>query len=150
MWRTPSLSIAIAGVMTLAGWAARADSRVDAGSAPAAAQTRPARADHQSGAYLFRAFCASCHGQSGRGDGPVADLLRQRPPDLTQISRRAGGVFPRDAVIRTVDGRRPLRPHGSDMPVWGDVLKTTEGQDERVISQRIDALASHIESLQVK
>ena len=34
------------------------------------------------------------------------------------------------------------------MPVWGDVLRITEGQDERVIAARLDALVSYIESLQ--
>lgn len=119
-------------------------------SSPSVDQVRSQRVDHQSGPFLFRAFCSSCHGESGKGDGPVADLLKQRPPDLGRIALRAGGVFPRDTVMRKIDGRTPVRAHGGDMPIWGDTLKTTEGQDERVIKQRIDALTSHIESLQVK
>jgi mono/diheme cytochrome c family protein len=114
------------------------------------AQTRPTRVDHQSGAYLFRAFCASCHGQSGKGDGIVADLLKQPPPDLRQLSSRAGGTFPRDAVIRAIDGRTAPRAHGAEMPIWGDRFQVTEGQSERVIKERIEALASHIQSIQMK
>jgi mono/diheme cytochrome c family protein len=120
-------------------------------SLASARQTRTARVDHQSGAFLFRTFCISCHGETGKGDGPVADLLKQPPDDLTQIARRAGGVFSRDAVIRKIDGRTAVPAHGKqDMPIWGDTFKATEGPDERVIRQRLEALASHLESIQVR
>jgi mono/diheme cytochrome c family protein len=95
-------------------------------------------------------FCASCHGESGKGEGPDADLLKQPPPDLTQIARRAGGTFPRDEVVRKIDGRTLVRAHGAEMPVWGNTLKVTEGQHERVIGQRLEALASHLQAIQVK
>lgn len=140
-------SVSIVGALVIASALAVSTAL---GSSPAT-QSRPQRVDHRSGAYLFRVFCISCHGEAGKGDGPVADLLKQRPPDLTLIARRAGGVFPRDEIVRMIDGRTPVRAHGgTDMPIWGDALKTTEGQDERIIRQRIDALASHLESLQVK
>jgi mono/diheme cytochrome c family protein len=120
-------------------------------SRSAAGQTRPARVDPQSGLYLFRVFCASCHGLTATGDGPVSDLLKRPPGDLTQIARRAGGSFPRDAVIRTIDGRSLVPAHGPrEMPIWGDRLKITEGQSEKVIQDRIAAIASHLESLQAK
>jgi mono/diheme cytochrome c family protein len=114
-------------------------------------QSRPQRVDHQSGAYLYRVYCIACHGETGRGDGPVADLLKKAPPDLTRITVRAGGTFPRDIVIQQIDGRQAVPAHGrQDMPVWGDTLKSSEGRDERVIAQRIVAIAAHIESLQVR
>ena len=34
------------------------------------------------------------------------------------------------------------------MPVWGDVLRVTEGHDERTIAARIEALVTYLESLQ--
>ena len=112
---------------------------------------RPPPVDHQSGAFLFRVFCISCHGETGRGDGPVADLLKQPPGDLTALARGEGGVFPRERVLRKIDGRLAVPAHGpSDMPIWGDALKVTEGRDERTIRQRIDAIVSHLESIQVK
>jgi cbb3-type cytochrome c oxidase subunit I/cbb3-type cytochrome c oxidase subunit II len=37
------------------------------------------------GAGLFRENCASCHGTSGRGDGPGADGLFPRPANLTMM-----------------------------------------------------------------
>jgi mono/diheme cytochrome c family protein len=114
-------------------------------------QMRPPRPDPHSGAYLYRVFCASCHGEGGRGDGAVADLLKKPPSDLTRLASRSGGVFPREAVIRTIDGRTLVPAHGTlDMPVWGDRLKINEGDNERIVAQRLEAIASHLESIQAK
>lgn len=67
----------------------------------------------------FEANCATCHGVSGRGDGPVVELLRRAPPDLTQLSKRNGGVFPIDSVYQTIEGGT-VSAHGSrEMPIWG-------------------------------
>jgi mono/diheme cytochrome c family protein len=35
------------------------------------------------GAELFAIHCASCHGKSGRGDGPAGRFFRTKPSDLT-------------------------------------------------------------------
>ena len=116
-----------------------------------AAQISPPRQDYYSGAYLYRVFCASCHGEHGKGDGPVADTLRRPPADLTRVSARAGGVFPRNQVIAIIDGRKPVPGHGStEMPVWGDVLRVTQGSDDAIIAKRIAALVMHIQSIQTK
>lgn len=73
-----------------------------------------------SGAQLYRQFCASCHGKGGEGDGPVAPFFKLKPPDLTLIAKRSGGVFPAERVRRIVDGREAPAPHGArEMPVWG-------------------------------
>lgn len=45
-------------------------------------------AEIEEGASLFIAHCASCHGESGRGDGPLAAALTV--PDLTDQERMAG------------------------------------------------------------
>ena len=69
---------------------------------PATAQT-PERGEH--GSSIFRTYCASCHGETGRGDGPLAQSLRRPPPDLTGIAARHQGVFPTEKVYRIIDGR---------------------------------------------
>lgn len=114
-------------------------------------QWQPLRQDYSSGPYLYRVFCASCHGESGKGDGPVADLVRPRPSDLTAIAARRRGMFPRDEVFAIIDGRTRIPGHGSrEMPVWGDVLRASEGDDEAIIRKRIDALVKHLEPIQSK
>jgi mono/diheme cytochrome c family protein len=114
-------------------------------------QVPPPRQDYASGGYLYNTFCASCHGATGAGDGAVAAVLRQRPPDLSTITQRSGGTFPRDRVYTIIDGRKPVAGHGSgEMPVWGDALRVTEGQDEAIVRRRITALVQQIEIMQKK
>jgi mono/diheme cytochrome c family protein len=119
---------------------------------PAFAQSAPQeRQDHNSGAHLYREFCASCHGESGKGDGPLSDIARVRPSDLTSLTRHHGGVFPRARVLSYLDGTKPVAAHDrTAMPKWHDVLARLEGGDERAVRRRLDALVSHVESLQGK
>jgi mono/diheme cytochrome c family protein len=120
-----------------------------AGSVDAAPQgTPPAPA---SGSYVFRTYCAVCHGASGRGDGPLADQLRYRPADLTQLARRNGGQFPTELVVRIVDGRKSVKGHGGpDMPVWGDAFRNVDTSfDEAAAQERIRAVVDYLSTIQV-
>lgn len=73
------------------------------------------------GKQEFNRSCGACHGESAKGDGPLAEVLLVEPPDLTSISKRHGGKFPASWVYRIIDGRNGLRAHGSrEMPIWGD------------------------------
>lgn len=73
----------------------------------------------------YDAYCAACHGLSGKGDGPVADQMKARMPDLTTIARSSrNGVFPFDRIYQTIDGRAEIKAHGTqDMPVWGQAFR---------------------------
>jgi high-affinity iron transporter len=67
----------------------------------------PARApDLQLGARLYQAQCVSCHGASGRGDGPLAARLDPPPIALSDPKRaRERSVFSLQQIItRGVDG----------------------------------------------
>lgn len=108
----------------------------------------PALADDaKTGGNMYRLYCASCHGESGAGDGPVASSLVGGVPDLRVMERNNGGVFP-EAVLRTViDGRRTLRAHGSyAMPVWGRDLSVTGG----AAAQTINAIVEYLRGIQVR
>lgn len=98
------------------------------------------------GSQLFRTHCASCHGTTGRGNGPMADQLRHAPADLTQFTARNGGVFPRERVYRIVDGR-DVTSHGDrEMPVWGEVFM--RGGPAKEVKTRIDAIVRYLEGIQ--
>lgn len=97
-----------------------------------------------SGKELYGRFCASCHGDTGRGDGPVASSFKVEVPDLTLIARRAQGSYPRDRIERIIDGRFIIGAHGSrTMPVWGEDFSRLElgnpdaERGTRVIIQRL-------------
>ncbi len=76
------------------------------------------------GQVLFARHCASCHGVSGEGNGPLAQSLRRSPSDLTTIAKRSGGRFDDADVMAVIDGRRSIAEHGPrEMPVWGAVFE---------------------------
>lgn len=102
------------------------------------------------GSATFRTYCASCHGKTAHGDGPVAEHLRFAPADLTQIARRNGDKFPAEKVARIIDGRDRLGGHGgTDMPVWGDVfLESREGYDRAKVREKVEELVQYLASLQ--
>lgn len=121
------------------------------GGAVISMQERPQREGADSGAYLYRTFCASCHGDTGRGDGPVADLAVRRPANLTTLALRHGGVYPRAAVRATLDGTSAVEGHaGPGTPDWAESLRRSARGDERAVQQQIDAIVAHVETLQVK
>ena len=112
------------------------------------AQHTPDTAIVENGRGLFAAYCASCHGVSGRGNGPAAEELRNRPADLTQFAKHNGGIFNGARIHSIVDGRA-VKAHGTmEMPVWGDAFKWREGLPEDAIKARIEALVRYLETIQ--
>ena len=73
------------------------------------------------GHVLYEAFCASCHGTTGEGDGPTASSLSTRPSNLRLLSARYGSPLPEDQIAKFIDGRIDVKAHGPRaMPVWGE------------------------------
>jgi hypothetical protein len=53
--------------------------------------------------------------------------------------------------LNVLDNVKPLTGHESPaMPNWRNILRTTEGGDERVVRTRLEALADHVGTLQQK
>jgi mono/diheme cytochrome c family protein len=108
------------------------------------------------GGENYQRLCAACHGATGKGDGPVAEVLTTAPPDLTRISTRHGGEFPREALKRQIDGRDRIDAHGSQqMPVWGyefwiDAGASAGGFSERQVQETLSGLVDYLESIQVE
>lgn len=96
----------------------------------------------------FNAYCASCHGAGGRGDGPLAGALKTKPTDLTKLARRNQDVFPRDRVrADLLGGGRTVAEHGpTEMPLWASLFRVFE-PDARV-RVRIENLVDYLETLQ--
>jgi len=104
-----------------------------------------------SGKEMFQAYCASCHGATGKGDGPAAAAFKSPPTDLTALSKNNGGKFPADRVLSILRGQGTVSAHGNrDMPVWGPVFWRISQGHESEVQQRITNLSSYIESLQSK
>lgn len=105
------------------------------------------------GSELYQRYCATCHGESGKGDGPTAGALKTRPADLTHIAARRGGKFPDGEIARFIDGRFETPAHGSrEMPVWGERFGAdipAAGVSEEVTRGRIVVLVEYLKSIQV-
>lgn len=118
-----------------------------AGPAPTAEQ----KGRIEQGGRTYRVYCASCHGASATGDGPMAEALKVRPADLTRISERNGGTFSAGAVASAIDGRFEIRGHGpSSMPVWGLSFQEAgrDSDQEQAVREKIADLVAYLESVQ--
>lgn len=104
------------------------------------------------GRELYERFCASCHGEAGFGDGPVAPALKVIVPDLTRLYQRSGGRFPEELVRRIIDGRQVYPVHGSRfMPVWGQELWVEQGANAAAgaeVERMVDRLVDYLRSIQ--
>jgi len=100
------------------------------------------------GVDLYRAYCASCHGKDGKGNGPVAPALKATVPDLTVIAKNNGGNFPVARVRRIITGEGMIASHGSrEMPVWGPIFSQVEEDVDRG-PVRLENLVKYLESIQ--
>jgi mono/diheme cytochrome c family protein len=104
--------------------------------------------DVAQGRKIYLEHCASCHGLTGEGDGPVARSLTTPPANLRLLSDCYGNPLPEDQVARFIDGRAEVRAHGPrDMPVWGERFYAETGS-ERQVRDRITKLVAYLQSIQ--
>jgi len=104
-----------------------------------------------SGQEMFKTYCAVCHGNEGKGNGPAAEALKVPPSDLTSLAARNGGKYPGLKVSAIIRGEEVLAAHGSkDMPIWGHLFWAMSGGHEGEVQQRVANLNKYIESLQKK
>jgi len=138
----PRVSIAIAAMLALSGISS---------ATLAADKVGVGKLEYQSN-------CASCHGNDGKG-GAYVDFLKVTPPDLTQLSKKNGGVFPLERVYGVIDGRQEVKAHGPrDMPIWGRDYQIKAGEyyvdvgydPEAYVRGRILALIDYLNRMQAK
>jgi mono/diheme cytochrome c family protein len=102
----------------------------------------------ESGAQMFKDYCAVCHGMDGKGDGPAMEYLKAPPPSLRTLARRNDGKYPDTKVISVLQLGTSSKAHGtSDMPVWGPMFREHDGN---VSVLRIHNLTEYIKTLQDK
>ncbi|MBH9577234.1 c-type cytochrome [Inhella proteolytica] len=122
----------------------------------AGAQTPRERVDF--GKREFESKCAACHGVSGKGNGPLAELLTRRTPDLTLLAKQNGGVLPIARMYEAIEAGN-LPAHGTrDMPVWGREYRLQAGEyygelpydPEAYVRARILTLIEYVHRIQAK
>jgi mono/diheme cytochrome c family protein len=94
------------------------------------------KGDEKAGKKTYGLLCASCHGNTGKGDGPAATALTPKPADHTDGKRMKAlsDQFLFDIIKNggASVGKSPL------MPAWGGQLKD---QDIRNLIAYIRELA---------
>ncbi len=86
-----------------------------------------AQGNADKGKALYAQQCASCHGASGKGDGPAAGALNPKPTNLTDKAYMAGlkDLHLADAIKKggAAVGKSPI------MPGFGAAIKDNDVQD---------------------
>jgi mono/diheme cytochrome c family protein len=107
--------------------------------------------DALQGQKYFARYCASCHGVTGVGNGPVAKSLAKPPANLRLLADKYGLPLPAAKLADLIDGRDAVRAHGTRvMPVWGEKLYATgEGEQGEVsIGEVIRKIVAYLDTIQ--
>ena len=108
----------------------------------------------QDGRALFMENCAVCHGEDGRGNGPMARAMAKPPRDLTLIAVRHKDSFPRAKVMSIVDGYTRSDITLPGMPEFGALLEGDlvpfDSGDGRMTPtpRKLVALVEYLETIQ--
>jgi mono/diheme cytochrome c family protein len=106
------------------------------------------------GAEIYARNCAICHGADKRGGGGAGvEGLSRTPADLTVLSSRNGGMFPRAEVLVIVEnysnGRQPgriMRPLAALTSEDRSRVRTEDGRKRVPAAQA--ALLAYLEAVQ--
>jgi mono/diheme cytochrome c family protein len=109
------------------------------------------------GKAQFEARCATCHAKNGKGNGPAAQEIGLKVPDLTTYAKRNGGTFPTDLAWQKIDGRPATYDVNRQMPVWGADFRheamanvNRTAAPESYVTAEIYAILEHLRTIQVK
>ncbi len=85
------------------------------------------------GRPVFAQYCATCHGDAGKGDGQNASTLSPQPPDFSTSKAMADPAYVRRVIMEgsAAVGRSPLSPP------WGRTLT----------AQQVDYLVLYCQAL---
>lgn len=112
-------------------------------SAPEAATTQQAASTPPAyeGRRLFVSYCQLCHGNTGKGDGPLAKAMEISPADLTTTVRSRSDTILKKIISgegrQTITGRDRHNLLSEAMPEWKDVFNESQ----------VDALIAYLRFL---
>jgi mono/diheme cytochrome c family protein len=100
-----------------------------------------AAGDAAAGKTVYEANCASCHGTSGKGDGPVGSALNPSPRDFTvgsfKFDANGDGTAGEDADLKMVIKQGAMAFGGSPLMAPWPTLN----------DQQVTDIIAHIRSL---
>jgi cbb3-type cytochrome c oxidase subunit III len=96
-------------------------------SAPEVSANPPAAYE---GRRLYVSYCQLCHGTAGKGDGPLAKVIKISPADLTTTVRSRSETILTKIITgegrQTITGRDRHNLLSEAMPEWKDVFSESQ------------------------
>lgn len=86
-----------------------------------------AEGDLAKGKTSYEKLCASCHGTSGKGDGPASAKLKVKPRDHTD--KKAMLDYSEEALFKVIKTGGASIGKSALMPPFGKALKDDQIQD---------------------
>ncbi len=86
-----------------------------------------AQGNADKGKAIYARQCASCHGVSGKGDGPAAAALNPKPKDMSNKAYMA--ELKDQYLVDVVKKGGPATGKSAAMPAFGATLKDQDIQD---------------------
>lgn len=83
-----------------------------------------AEGDAAMGKTSFNTTCASCHGESGKGDGVAAAALDPKPRDLSDPAYVSG--LTDEHLVKVISEGGAAVGKSVMMPAWGSVLSEAD------------------------
>jgi hypothetical protein len=106
--------------------------------------------DPSSGKQMFKDYCTTCHGMDGKGDGPAAELLEVRTPDLTTIAKRHHTRSTALFISEFLRNRTCQTNGRINLPVWGRYFREHDPDQihHTFTSMRIYNLSNYVDFIQ--
>jgi cytochrome c553 len=147
-----SIAVVIAVLALAAGVAAQSPPRPTAPPTVVVVKARPTTSID--GATLYQAYCASCHGPAGKGNGPAARAIPTPVPDLTQYSQVHGEDCLLSVLAALQTGHRretegKVSANDLDMPNWAPIFRSLSG-DSSLGYLRLRNVAAHVAAIQAQ
>ncbi len=87
----------------------------------------PIKGDVQRGKSLYTRYCSICHGDKGRGDGPMAEVLGELgPAPLDFTNKELMAIRSNTDFFFAILGGGERGGKSSYMPRWGGILSEQE------------------------
>jgi mono/diheme cytochrome c family protein len=80
------------------------------------------KGDPKAGKEIYKQLCLSCHGATGKGDGPVGQYLTPKPTDFTKHM----GQHDDDYYFKIIKEGGASVGKSAGMPAWGSQLKDSQ------------------------
>lgn len=103
------------------------------------------------GKEMYSSYCAPCHGENGKGYGPAAPALKKAVPDLTSLSARNDGQYPKHLVFTLLSQHSALHPQvDSDMPDWYRAFVSLDRSCPVKSEMRARSIDRYVKTLQLR